>query len=54
LPEHQAQVINYLAASGLPVGLLVNFNKKQLEYKRLFHPECYPAAAGDPAHLAIF
>ena len=32
LPEHQAQVINYLAASNLPVGLLVNFNNKQLDF----------------------
>src|ERR1700722_15337944 len=31
LPEHQAQIINYLAASRLPVGLLINFDKKQLE-----------------------
>jgi GxxExxY protein len=53
LAEHQAQVINYLAASGLPAGLLVNFNKKQIEYKRLVHPEHYPAAAGDPAYPAI-
>ena len=53
LPEHQAQVINYLAASGLPVGLIVNFNSLQLDYKRLHHPLHHPAAEGDPAHLVF-
>ena len=35
-PEHQAQVINYLKATGLPVGLLVNFGTPKVEIKRLY------------------
>ena len=34
-PEHQAQVINYIKASDLEVGLLVNFGKPRVEIKRL-------------------
>ncbi|MBC8244095.1 MAG: GxxExxY protein [Verrucomicrobia bacterium] len=37
LPEHQAQTINYLKATGKDVGLLVNFGQQKLEYKRLFN-----------------
>lgn len=41
LPEHQAQVINYLKSSGVLIGLLVNFGIRRLEFKRLLHPSIY-------------
>lgn len=33
-PEHEAQIINYLNATGLEVGLLINFGNPKLEFKR--------------------
>ena len=40
-PEHQAQLINYLKAADMEVGLLVNFGNQKLEYKRLHHPNYF-------------
>ncbi|MBR0493811.1 MAG: GxxExxY protein [Muribaculaceae bacterium] len=33
--EHFAQVYNYLKATGMSLGLLINFGKKSLDYKRI-------------------
>ena len=33
----EAQLINYLKATGIKVGLLINFGNKSLEYKRLVY-----------------
>ena len=33
--NHEAQLLNYLKATGIPIGLLVNFKNPKVEIKRL-------------------
>ena len=47
--EHQAQLFNYLKVSNLPLGLLINFRRRKLEYKRLHGSEiCDELCHGQP------
>ena len=41
-PEHMAQCLNYLRASGLSVCLLINFQKPRLEWKRILNGSPIP------------
>jgi GxxExxY protein len=34
-PAHQAQLLNYLKATGLKVGLILNFGSPRLAVKRM-------------------
>ena len=34
-PNHEAQLINYLKATGFKVGYLINFGQDKLEFKRI-------------------
>lgn len=39
LPEHEAQIINYLKASGIQLGILINFGTDKLIYKRYLNTD---------------
>jgi len=36
-PIHEAQLLNYLKATGIKVGLLINFGPEKCEHKRLVY-----------------
>ena len=34
IPAHEVQLVNYLTATGIEIGLLLNFGSQRLEFKR--------------------
>lgn len=54
-PAHEAQLVNYLYATGLEVGLLLNFGAPQLGIKRkhkTYKPKSPPVPPANPALLS--
>jgi len=54
-PSHEAQLVNYLHATGLEVGLLLNFGAPQLGIKRkhkTYSPKSLPVSPANPALLS--
>ena len=39
--ESRLQLFNYLKVSELPIGLLINFRRRKLEYQRLHQSEVF-------------
>jgi len=49
---HEQQVISYLTASGLPLGLLINFGASRLDHKRIFLPRSVQSSDAYQARLS--
>ena len=47
-PAHEVQTVNYLTATGIEIGLLLNFGTAKLEYKRKYRTY-RPRETTDPA-----
>ena len=46
--SHLAQAINYIEASNISTGLLINFGAKSLEYKRIANKKFNQKNQGNP------
>jgi GxxExxY protein len=45
VPANEVQLVNYLTATGIEIGLLINFGAPRLEFKRktrTYHPKVAP------------
>ena len=50
-PAHEAQLVNYLKATGLEVGLLINFGERVEIKRKVFTPRPPPADSPDEFYL---
>ena len=45
VPSHEVQLVNYLTATGIEIGLLINFGSERLDFKRkhrIYRPKQEP------------
>ena len=49
--SHLAQGINYIEASNIPAGLLINFGSPSLQFKRLHNKLLFPPDRSKPEQL---
>jgi GxxExxY protein len=47
VPAHEVQLVNYLTATGVEIGLLLNFGAQRLEFKRQYRTDREKAPSGD-------
>ncbi len=50
VPAHEVQLVNYLTATGIEIGLLLNFGAHSLEYKRKSRSYHRSPAARNPVN----
>ena len=49
-PEHEAQTIHYLKATGLEVALMINFGRSRLDFRRLIRNPGHDDESPDPSY----
>ena len=53
LPEHKAQLMNYLKATGLPIGYVVNFYGEKLTWDRVIAKDEWIRTTDQHGHASL-
>lgn len=48
IKAHEVQIVNYLTATGKPIGLIINFGERKVEVKRKVKSLIYPVNPVNP------
>ena len=53
LPEHKAQLLNYLKATGLPLGYVINFHGEKLTWDRVLAKDEWIKTTDKHGHASL-